>query len=86
MVFQSATVDNAFVVLTELKDKSENDVVMAIHMNKIKSQDQSQSIRLQLPKLADTTPDNDIILYKDDIVNSYSMQKSKKITPVKITR
>ena len=78
MVFQSATVDNAFVVLTELKDKSENDVVMAIHMNKIKSQDRSQSRGLQLPKLADTTPDKDIILYKDNIVNSYSMKKSKK--------
>ena len=120
MVFKSATVDNAFVVLTELKDKSENDVVVAIHMNKkqkhvfinrissiygkenvsyfvkkqfeagnvkymdkIKSQNWSQSRGLQLPKLADTNPDNNIILYKDDIVNSYSMQKSKKLFRLK---
>lgn len=34
MIFKSATVDNAFVILTELLDKSGNDVVVALHLNK----------------------------------------------------
>ena len=125
MVFKSATVNNAFVVLTELKDKHGDDVVAAIHMNKkqrhifvnrissvygkrnaahfvenqfrignvkymdkIKSQNWSQSRGLQLPKLADTNPDNNIILYKNDIVNSYRMQKTgnnANISPKKNT-
>ena len=34
MVFESATVDNAFVILTELTDKMGNDVVVAMHLNR----------------------------------------------------
>ncbi len=34
MVFSSATVPNAFVLITELTDKSGNDVVVALHLNK----------------------------------------------------
>lgn len=35
MVFKSVTVPNAFVILTELTDKSGNSVVSAMHMNSI---------------------------------------------------
>ncbi|MBQ7032913.1 MAG: hypothetical protein IJN25_04550 [Clostridia bacterium] len=34
MVFQSATVQDALVILTELSDKSGNDVVVAMHLNR----------------------------------------------------
>ena len=34
MVFKSATVDNAYLVMTELTDKSGNDVVVALHLNR----------------------------------------------------
>ena len=34
MVFDSASVPNAFVIFTELTDKSGNDVVVAIHLNR----------------------------------------------------
>ena len=34
MVFKSATVDNAYVILTELIDKAGNDVVVAMHLNR----------------------------------------------------
>ncbi|MBQ7975209.1 MAG: C40 family peptidase [Clostridia bacterium] len=117
MIFKSNTVNNAFVVLTELIDKSGNDVVVALHLNKAekhirinriatvygkdniasfvknqikygnlkymdknKSQEWSQSRGLQLPKLADTNPDNNIILYKDDIVNTYYANNSENDT------
>lgn len=115
MIFKSNTTNDAFVVLTELVDKSGNDVVVALHLNKAekhirinriatvygkdnivsfvrrqisfgnlkymdknKSQEWSQSRGLQLPKLADTNPDNNIVLYKDDIVNTYNMKKSER--------
>lgn len=111
MVFKSSTVDDAFVVITELFDKAGDPVIAAIHLNKlkkhlrinrvasvygkenidnflkkeienqnlryidkIKSQEWSQSRGLQLPQLAGTNPDNNIILQKEDIVNMYSMQ------------
>ena len=115
MVFKSATVDGAFVILTELTDKSGNDVVVAMHLNRSekhininrvasvygkenvenfiktqtnggnlryidvnKSQAWSQSRGLQLPKLADTTLDNNNITQKEDIVNIHSTQKTGK--------
>lgn len=34
MIFQSATVPNAYVILTELPDKNGNDVVVAMHLNR----------------------------------------------------
>ena len=34
MVFKSATVKNSYVILTELTDKSGNDVVVALHLNR----------------------------------------------------
>lgn len=34
MIFKSATVPNSFVILTELVDKSGNDVVVAMHLNR----------------------------------------------------
>ena len=115
MVFKSATVDNAFVMLTTLNDNFGNDVIAAIHLNKkhnrinvnniasvygkdnisnfvqtqfnlgnvkyldkIKSQEWSTSRGLRLPKLVQSNPDNNIILYKDDIVNMYYTQNNEK--------
>ncbi|MCR5265936.1 MAG: hypothetical protein K6E29_05010, partial [Cyanobacteria bacterium RUI128] len=46
------------------------------YVDDIKIQDWPQSRGLQLPKLADTNPVDNIILYKSDIVNTYSMQNS----------
>ena len=46
-------------------------------LDKIKSQNWSQSRGLQLPKLADTNSDKNNILYKEDIVNSYYMLYGK---------
>lgn len=51
---------------------------LAEENDKIKSREWSQNRGLQLPKLADTNPDDNIILYKDDIVNMYNTQNSKK--------
>lgn len=116
MIFKSATVNNAFVILTELTDKSGNDVVVALHLNKknnrldvnriasvygkegiskfaieqfkngnvlyvdkIKSQKWSTSKGLYLPKLVQSIPDNNIILYKENIVNRYNMQNSNEL-------
>ncbi len=115
MVFKSATVPNAFLILTQIEDMNGNPVVAALHLNKkekhievnriasvysknniwgflstqtekgnlryidkIKSQNWSQSRGLQLPKLADTNPDNNSILEKEDIVNKYYTQKKYK--------
>lgn len=112
MVFKSATVPNAFLILTQIEDMNGKPVVVALHLNKtekhievnriasvysknnilgflstktkkgnlryidkIKSQNWSQSRGLQLPKLADTNPDNNSILEKEDIVNKYYVQK-----------
>ncbi len=114
MVFKSATVDNAFVLLTELSDKLGRDVVAAVHMNrhnerlnvnriasvygrnnvlnfvkgqfangnikyfdKIKSQEWSTSRGLQLPKLVQSIPDNNIVLHKENVVNTYYTKKSE---------
>ena len=116
MIFKSATVPNAFVILTEMEDMSGRPIMAALHLNKaekhirvnritsvygkdgiknfitsqtklgnlkyidkIKSQNWSQSRGLQLPKLADTNPDNNIILYKEDIVNTYNMRNGKEL-------
>ncbi len=116
MIFKSASVLNAFVILTEMEDMSGRPIIAALHLNKeekhirvnritsvygkdgiknfinsqtklgnlkyidkIKSQNWSQSRGLQLPKLADTNPDNNIILYKEDIVNKYYMQNSREL-------
>lgn len=48
-----------------------------VYLDKIKSQNWSQSRGLQLPKLADTNSDKNNILYKEDIVNSYYMLYGK---------
>jgi len=48
------------------------------YIDKNKSQAWSQSRGLQLPKLADTNPDNNIILYKENVVNRYIIKKSRK--------
>ena len=114
MIFKSATVPDAFVLLTELTDKAGNDVVVAMHlsrkmnrlnvnrissvygkenitnfvkaqtangnlkyMDKNKSQNWSTSRGLQLPKLVQSNPDNNNILQKSDIVNTYSTQNSE---------
>ena len=50
------------------------------YIDKNKSQDWSQSRGLQLPKLADTNPDNNIILEKEDIVNTILHEISKSDT------
>ena len=113
MVFKSATVKNAYVILTELSDNLGRPIIAAMHLNKvdnrlrinriasiygrnnaakfvksqfksgnvkyvdeIKSQGWSTSRGLQLPKLVQSNPDNNIILYKEDIVNSKYTQDS----------
>lgn len=114
MVFSSATVPNAYVILTELTDNNGKDIVTALHLNrkldrlsvnrissvygkenignfvvkqinagnlkyidKNKSQQWSTSRGLRLPKLVQSITDNNSILQKEDIVNSYFEKNSK---------
>ena len=49
------------------------------YINKIKSQNWSTSRGLKLPKLVQSNPDNNIILYKENIVNKYNAQKAKQL-------
>ncbi len=71
------------------KERNENFIQNQIaagnlkYVNKNKSQAWSQSRGLQLPKLADTNPDNNIILYKENVVNRYAIKKSGKYAPNK---
>jgi len=51
-----------------------------LYMDKKKCQQWSRSRGLQLPKLADTITDNNNILQKSDIVNSYYMLENDKDT------
>lgn len=116
MIFKSATVDNAFVILTELTDKNGDSVVVALHLNKLENRmhinriasvygkqnaggfvekqikdgnlkyfdkkrasNWATSRGLQLPKLVQSVAySTNIILEKEDIVNIYFAQKSKK--------
>lgn len=114
MVFESETVDNSIVILTELETKYGKEVVIPLHLSKDlnhikinriasvygkehianfietqikngnlryidknKSQEWSQNRGLYLPKLADTNLDNNIILQKEDIVNTYYAKKQE---------
>ena len=109
MVFDSKTVKNAFVILTEMTDKKGKTIIVALHLNKElkhisvnqiasaygkdniqsfiteqikegrlryidkkRSFQWSQSIGLQLPKLADTAESfKNNILQKEDLVKKY---------------
>ncbi len=115
MIFDSETVNNAFVILTELTDKAGDDIIVALHLNKKldrininkiasiygkynaerfvekqiengniryfdkkKSQQWSTSKGLQLPKLVQSTTDNNSILEKADIVKMFNNKKYSK--------
>lgn len=60
MVFKSATVNNSFVVLTELTDKSGNDVIAALHLNRFEN-------RLKINRIAS-------VYGKDNIKNYVETQ------------
>ena len=48
------------------------------YLDKIKSQEWSTSRGLQLPKLVQSIPDNNIVLHKENVVNTYYTKKSEK--------
>lgn len=115
MIFKSSSVNNAYVLVTELSDKVGDAVVVAVHLNKYqkrmkinriasaygkenierfieaetkigqlkyidtkKYQQWSTNRGLQLPKLVQSIADNNNILQKEDIVNTYFMKYGKK--------